>query len=87
MTAVLLETFLVWFRVARWIQLESYSPRHALVVFWYKVACVYCKPIDASLFGLQLCLTTKLTYFKTAYYTPNDSFTANDALFYKSKVG
>ena len=29
----------------------------------------------------------KLMYLMTAYYTPNDSFTANDALFYKNKLG
>ena len=32
MTAVLSETFFVWFRVALEIRLESYDPRHALVV-------------------------------------------------------
>ena len=34
-------------------------------------------------------LTTKLMYIMTAYmyYTPNSGFTANDASFYKNKVG
>ena len=34
--------------------------------------------INASLFGVQLRMTTKLMYFMTAYYTPNDGFTANE---------
>ena len=32
--------------------------------------------------GAQLCMTVKLTYLMTAYYTPSDGFTANDALVY-----
>ena len=35
----------------------------------------------------QLHMTTKLTHLMTAYYKPNDYFTANDASFYKNKVG
>ena len=53
MTSLLSNTFLVWFRVAREIQMESYGPRHASVVLWYKLVCVYCKPIYTSLFGAQ----------------------------------
>ena len=30
-------------------------------------------------------MTIKLTYLMTTYYTPNDSFTAYDASFYKNK--
>ena len=37
--------------------------------------------------GMQLCMTTKLTYLITAYYTPNDGFTANLSYCYESKVG
>ena len=76
-----IETFLVWFRVAREIQLESYCPRHASAI------CVYCKPVYTSLFGMQLSMPTKLTYLMTVYYTPNDGFTANNASFYKRKFG
>ena len=63
MTALLLDTFLVWFTVAREIQLESYNTRHALVVLWYKLVCVY-KPVYTSLFGVQLRMTieTHATY-------------------------
>ena len=60
MTAILSETFFVWFRVAMQIWLESYDPRHALVVLWYDIVCVYCKPVYTSLYG-TLRLTTKLT--------------------------
>ena len=35
MIALLLDTFLMWFRVVRENQLESYGPRHASVVVWY----------------------------------------------------
>ena len=86
-TAVLSETLFVWLRFAIEIWLESYGPRHASVILWYSIVCVYCKPVYTSLFGAQLRLTTELTYLMTAYYTPNDSFTANDTLFYKNKFG
>ena len=43
--------------------------------------------IHTSLFCMQLHTTTKLTYLMTAYYMPNDGFTANNALFYDNKVG
>ena len=86
-TATLSKTFFVWLRVAWEIWLKSYDPRHTSVVFWYNIVCVYCKPVLTLLSGTQLRMTTKLTYLKTAYYTPNDSFTANDALFYNNKVG
>ena len=43
-TALQLETFLKWLRVAWEIQLESYDPRHALVILWYTIVCIYCKP-------------------------------------------
>ena len=41
------------------------------------------------LFGVQLPvpITTKLTYLMTAYYTPNDGFTANNTSFYKNDGG
>ena len=95
-TAILSETLFVSFRVAWEIRLESCSPRHASVVLWYNITriscsliqhCVYCNPLRTSLFATQLRLTTKLTYLMTAYYTPNDGFTAKDASFYKNKVG
>ena len=43
--------------------------------------------VFTSIFGALLRMTTKLKYLMTAYYTPNHGFTANEALFYKSKVG
>ena len=39
------------------------------------------------LFDAQRHMTTTLTYLMMAYYTPNNNFNANDALFHKSKVG
>ena len=71
-TAILSETFFVWFRVAIEIWLESCGSRHASVVLWCDIVCVYCKPMYTLLFGTQLRLTTKLTDLMTAYYTPND---------------
>ena len=38
---------------------------------------IYYKSIHASL------MTTKLMYLMTAYYTPNDDFTANDVPIYR----
>ena len=37
--------------------------------------------------GVQLSMTTELTYLVTTHYTPNDGFTVNVASFYKNKVG
>ena len=42
--------------------------------------------VYTSLFGTQRRLTTKLTHLMTAFYTPNDGFTVDDALFYNNKV-
>ena len=87
MTATLLDKFFVGFRVALEIRLETYGPRHISVVLWYNTVCVHCKPVLYTLlFGRQLRLKTKLTYFMTAYYTPNNNFTANNASFYHNKV-
>ena len=61
-TAMLSETFFVWFRVAREIRLGNYSPRHASVVLWYSIVCVDFKPVYTSPFGMQLRLTTKLMH-------------------------
>ena len=87
-TAVLSETFFVWIRAEWESRLESCGPRHASVVLWYNIVCIYCKPVYTctSLIGVQLHMTTKLTYLMTAYYTLNNGFTANDASFYKNKV-
>ena len=82
-TAILSQTFFVWFTVA----LESYSTRHVSVVLCYNFVCIYCKATYTSVFTTQLGLTTKLTYLMTACYTPNNGFTAKDAPFYKNKVG
>ena len=43
-TALLLETFSVWFRVAWEIRLESYGPRHALAILWYLGLGLLCLP-------------------------------------------
>ena len=85
-TALLSKIFLVLFIVGWDIQLESYGSRHALIILWNNIACISYKPVP-SLFGAQLHIITKLMYHMTAHYTPNDGFTANDASFYKSKVG
>ena len=85
-TAILSEIF-VWFRVAIQIRLESYSPRHTSVVLWYHIVCIYCKPLYTSLFGTQRRLTTKLAHLMTAYYSPNDGFTVNNASFASNKGG
>ena len=42
-TVLLSERFLLWFRVAIKIWLESYSPRHASWSFSDATLCVYCK--------------------------------------------
>ena len=63
MSALLLESFLVWFRVVWEIWLESYSHRHVSVVLRYNIVCVYCKPFHTSLFGVQLHMTTQLKQF------------------------
>ena len=86
LTPILLKIFFVWFRVAAEIQLESYSRRHTSDILCYDIMCVYCKSVYTSPFGRQLRLTTKLTYFMTAYYTQNDGFTANDASFRTTKL-
>ena len=85
-TALLLKTFLVCVRFAWKIQLESYSPRHASVIVWYNSVCIL-EALHTLLLVAQLYLTTKLIYLMTAYYTPNDNFTVNNILFYKSNVG
>ena len=51
------------------------------------VVCIYCKLLHTSLFGMQVHLTTKLMYLMTAYYAPNEGFTANNALLYKNNGG
>ena len=87
MIALLLATFLVWFRVAWEIQLESYDPRYACVFLWYnifKCTCLYGKPVHTSLSRTQLHMTTKL--FMTSYCTPNERFTFNDVSLYKDKL-
>ena len=41
------EAFIVWFRVAWEIWVETYGPRHASVVFWYMYNVVMCVlPVD-----------------------------------------
>ena len=63
------------------------GPRHTSIVLQYNVVYAYCKLVHAMLFGVQLCMTTELTYLMTAYYTPNNGFIAYDASFYKKKIG
>ena len=90
MTVLLLKTFLMWFRVAWEIHLESHGPEtHWL--FSHTTLCEYTASpylyVYTLLFGEQLCMATQLTYLMTAYYTPNNDFTANNASFYKNKLG
>ena len=59
MTVLLSKTFLQCFRVAWEIRLESYGSRHASVVLWFNIVCVYCKPVHTSIFDAQLRMTTK----------------------------
>ena len=86
MTTLLSETFLVFFIVAWEIHWRATGPRHVSVVLWYNIVCIYCKPIQISLFGAQLHVITQLMYLMTAYYIPNGGFTANSTSFYKDKV-
>ena len=46
--AIISETFFVWFRVALDIRLNSYGLRHALVILWYNIVCVYCKSLHTA---------------------------------------
>ena len=82
-TAILSETFFVRFRFAWEIWLESYGLTHASDILWYHIVCIYCKPICTVYIAIWCasiqCMTTELTYLITAYYTPNNDFTANDA--------
>ena len=50
MTAILLDTFSVWFRFAWEIGLESYCPRNRLFVLWYNIVCIYCKHVLCFLY-------------------------------------
>ena len=63
------QTFLVWFTVARETQLESYCPWHALVVLWYNIVRIYCKPVHTSLFSAQLGLRTICSYSPALCYS------------------
>ena len=74
-------------RVAWEIWLEGYNFRHTSVVLWYNIVRIYSKSVHISLFGLQLCKSTKLTYLMTAHNAPNDDFTANNTSFHKNKFG
>ena len=90
MTALLLETFLVCFRVTWEIQLERYNPSmHQSFSLSYNIVCIYCKPIHTSLFGVQLFTTTKLTYSTLWPHTTHQmtALLPNDASFYNNKVG
>ena len=90
MTAILSETFFVWFRVSLEIQPESYGLRRALGIVCYMTLYAYTvSSVYTLLFVTQLHLTTKLMYLMTAcmYYAPKGAFTANNASFYKNKFG
>ena len=71
MIALLLNTFLVWVKVAWDIRLENYGPRHAYI-HHYSVHNYVWQENSRSLW---------------LYYTPNNGFTANNASFYKNKFG
>ena len=50
--------------------------------------CAYKLQARTSLYiWCETRMTAKLTYLMTAYYTPNDGFTANDASFYNNNIG
>ena len=70
----------------REIRLESYGPRHALVILLYNIVCMFCKPVYVytSWFSAQLHDNKTHVPYST-YYTPKEGFTANDALFYMYK--
>ena len=55
-TALLPVIFLVWFRVACEIRLESYCPRHASIVLWGNIVRVYCKPVHIPVLYIWLFL-------------------------------
>ena len=74
-------------RAAWEIPLESYGPKQKLPSFSSKKLCAYTAYLYTCItMYVQVCMTMKLMYLMTAYYTPNDGFTANNIL-YKSKVG
>ena len=54
-TALLSETFFVWFRVALEIRLESYGPRHASVVHWCSISSYTASPYIHRYFVCNCC--------------------------------
>ena len=69
--------------------------RYSTGELWFQT-CIGCSLIQKCAYTASLYIhrylvrnytTPKLTYLMPAYYTPNNSFTANDASFYKTKVG
>ena len=84
MTALPSDTFLVWFRVARsnWRAMAQ----TCISLLWYKVVCVYCKPVYTSLFGAQLHDNRNSRTCTFWLHITHQSFTANDASFYKNKI-
>ena len=93
MTGLPSETVLLLFRVEWEIWLESYSPRHVSVVFWYNIVYVYCKLVHTLLFSAHATKHDNKTHLpydcklhtkwlRTTY----QAFTVNNGLFCKSKV-
>ena len=82
-TALISETFLLWFRVA-W---ESYSPRNAFAVLWFNsIVTIYCKPVSIAI----SCATTHVIKTDAPYdciLHTKRRFSANNAWFYKNKFG
>ena len=65
MTAVLSETLLVRFRVAREIRLESYGPRYASIILWHNTVCVYA--MQACVYIALWCAITHDTETQVPY--------------------
>ena len=86
-TALLSETFLVLYRVAWEIRLESYDPRHISIVLWYNIVVHI---LQACAYIAIWCTTMHDNKTHVPYdciLHKNNSFTANNASFYKNKVG
>ena len=66
--------------------LEIHVPGTHLWVSNTALLSIYFKSVHTSLSGAQLRMTTKLTYFMTTSYIPNDSFIANNASFCKTNL-
>ena len=75
MIALLSETFLAWFTVAREFNWRATAPEtHQSFSDATLCVYIYCKPVHISLFNAQLHRIAKLMYLMTAYYTRGKNF-------------